>query len=445
MSRVPPTQDIGAREPTVPAPIRSTVWVVLGYSATQALRLGTNLIMTRLLVPEFFGLMALVQIFTQAAEMLSDIGLRPSVVAHKRGDEPLFLNTAWTVQVIRGLVLWIAICVAAEPAGALYGEPMLHWLLPVVGLSVFISGFASTAPDTMVRQVNMGRNIASRFASSLFGMVVMIAWAIVEPSLWALIAGNLSTSLAHVVLSHFLIRGYKNRFALDRNALRDIVQFGKWILVSTALAFVLSQADRIALGKLLTRADLGVYTIAVVLAWTAVQVVQALSASVLFPLWARTAREAPNRLRRSASGMRIAILILGLSPLWILGLFGQEIVDFLYDVRYAGAGWMVQILAFGAMARVLNATGEGMFLAREDSYRYMWAQFAQATSVVAGLIIGGYVAGVPGVLIGISTAHWMGYAAVATLLTRQYLWRPEVDVPVIVVSGLVLWVEFGLS
>ncbi len=82
--------------------IGASVWVIIGYGSSQCLRLISNLILTRLLVPELFGLMALVNTFIIGLNLFSDVGIRPSIIRSERGEDPLFLNTAWTLQVIRG-------------------------------------------------------------------------------------------------------------------------------------------------------------------------------------------------------------------------------------------------------------------------------------------------------------------------------------------------------
>jgi hypothetical protein len=81
-----------------------------------------NLILTRLLFPEAFGLMALVQVFLSGLQMFSDIGIQTSVIRSKRGEDPAFLDTAWTVQVLRGGLLWLGCLGIAGPAAAFYEE-----------------------------------------------------------------------------------------------------------------------------------------------------------------------------------------------------------------------------------------------------------------------------------------------------------------------------------
>lgn len=95
--------------------MRGAVISLGGTAGHQVMRLLSNLALTRLLFPEAFGLMALMQTFMIGLQMFSDIGLRPSIIQNPRGEEPDFLNTAWTLQVARGVVLWLGACALAWP------------------------------------------------------------------------------------------------------------------------------------------------------------------------------------------------------------------------------------------------------------------------------------------------------------------------------------------
>ena len=119
--------------------IRGTVWTLVGYGLSQGLRLGANLCLTRLLAPEMFGLMALVNVFILGLTLFSDIGISASIVQHDRGEESDFLNTAWTLQIIRGFLLWFCCLALAIPVAKFYGEAQLSWLIPIVGFTTVIA------------------------------------------------------------------------------------------------------------------------------------------------------------------------------------------------------------------------------------------------------------------------------------------------------------------
>ena len=78
--------------------LRGSAIELFGYAVNQVLRLVTNLVLSRLLFPEAYGLTAIVTVFMVALGMLTDVGLKDSIITSPRGDDPHFLNTAWTIQ-----------------------------------------------------------------------------------------------------------------------------------------------------------------------------------------------------------------------------------------------------------------------------------------------------------------------------------------------------------
>ena len=105
--------------------IKAGFWIIGGDGVGQLIRLGSNLILTRLLVPEMFGMMAVVTALMIGLALFSDIGLRENIIQSKQGDDPRFLNIIWSIQVIRGGVIWL---VAAALAGGIHLAGGMGWL-----------------------------------------------------------------------------------------------------------------------------------------------------------------------------------------------------------------------------------------------------------------------------------------------------------------------------
>jgi len=105
--------------------IKGAIWTIASYGSSQLIRFASNLILTRLLLPELFGLVGLAYVFITGINLFSDIGLGPSIVQNKRGDDPQFLNTAWTMQVIRSLFIWICLLIITKPISDFYEDPRL--------------------------------------------------------------------------------------------------------------------------------------------------------------------------------------------------------------------------------------------------------------------------------------------------------------------------------
>ncbi|MGH6890844.1 MAG: oligosaccharide flippase family protein, partial [Dongiaceae bacterium] len=231
---------------------RAGGWTIAGYGLSRAVRLGSNLVMTRLLVPEMFGVMAIATMVTVILSLLSDIGLHQNIVQSRRGDDPAFLDTAWVVQIVRGGVLWLVallLSIALHfanlggmlPAKSVYASPVLPLVIAVSSFSAVFLGFQSTKMATAHRSFDQKRFIQIELIGQLAGLIVMIVIGVMTRSIWALVAGGLVASLTTTALSHTWMSGHPNHFRWEKNALRELIGFGKWIFVSSAVYVLASQ------------------------------------------------------------------------------------------------------------------------------------------------------------------------------------------------------------
>jgi O-antigen/teichoic acid export membrane protein len=133
--------------------LRGSALTAGSFVIAQGLRLASNLVLTRLLFPEAFGLMALVSVVLVGLQMFSDTGVGPAISRSPRGDDPVFLDTAWTINVLRGGLLWLLAAALSVPLAALWQAPELRQLLPVAGLTLLIAGFNPTRIDTANRHL----------------------------------------------------------------------------------------------------------------------------------------------------------------------------------------------------------------------------------------------------------------------------------------------------
>jgi hypothetical protein len=115
----------------------------------------------------------------------------PSIIHHERGDEPKYLNTAWTIQAVRGVALILCAAVAAVPVAHFYRNPELSSLIVVVAFGgLLISGFNSTKLFTATRRIALGRLTVIDLASQLLGLVVTAGVTYVTRSIWAIVWGG---------------------------------------------------------------------------------------------------------------------------------------------------------------------------------------------------------------------------------------------------------------
>jgi O-antigen/teichoic acid export membrane protein len=343
--------------------VRGSVWTIGGYGAGQVLRFAATLVLARhLLDPQAFGLVALTNVFLGGLELLFDFGIGTDVIQHRRGDEPSFINTAFSVQLIRGSILFAAALALAPVFANFYGQPAVRALAMVAALSVAIRGVASSSVWTMTRHLQLGKLTVLSFTSDLAGFVVSVGWALVSPTAWALVVGKVASTLCYTVGSH-LMAEHPLGLQWERSAVRDILTFGAGMLLSSATYFLGGEAERLVIGKFITVAELGCFSLALTLASAPSMIFQKIAAQVFLPMIARSKREATNTLAKDYKRARFLFSCLSLIVGGGFIAYSHRLVGFLLPPKYAMTGWMLQLLGFRAAEEIFAAPATNLILA----------------------------------------------------------------------------------
>ena len=428
----------GSRPTLVRRVFSAGTWTMLGFGLSQAMRLGVNLVLTRLLFPEAFGLMAIVQTVITGIVMLSDLGIDQSIIYHSKGDSSAFLNTAWTVNIVRNVILWIILCILAAPIAKFYGEPLIFRVLPVAGLVGIISSLGSTKMIIASCSLMISKNTLIDVGSSVLGLgsTVLLAW--LYQSIWALVLGNLIGTGLRTIGSHLLFAGPSNKFEWHTESIRAMATFGRWIFVGTALTFFVGEGNRLLIGGLLPIDMLAFVNLATNIVQLPFQISQQISRNVSFPAYSEIARDRPERLYSALARMRLVILI----PHWLISTlfvyFGPALMNFLYDYRYKDAGWILQLLALGWLSGCVSSSYSGVLLAKGWAHLNTILLTVQLLIQVTCLLVGYYEGGNRGLVIGLSAAFWLLYPANAYLYYRLSLWQPKIDIPFLGLSILIV-------
>ena len=403
--------------------LRSSSWIILGYGASQAFRLISNLILAKLLFPEAFGLMALISVITLGLILFSDVGIAPSIAQSDRGDDPAFLNTAWTIQVIRGFGLWITACILAYPVSLFYGQPDLTFYLPIAAFAMVINGFEPTRIQTALRHLNLGRVTALDLMSQLIGITSMIVLAYLWQSVAALVVGGLITALALLLLRYVFLPGQRNKFDWEKPAVNELVTFGKWIFLSTLFGFFSTQGDKAILGKFLSLQNLGIYNIGFFLASFPILLGQNVTGRVMIPVY----REMDSKDAAKISRIRYGLTAGLMSLLAFMALAGPWLVDHLYDERYLASGAVVSAVSIAMMPVVIGMTYDHAALARGDSRRYFVLSATRACLQVGFLLLGVIAGGLIGALLGMALGALLSHVVIIWLARAHHVWDAKHD------------------
>ncbi|MDB6176901.1 oligosaccharide flippase family protein [Paracoccus sp. Z330] len=412
----------------------------VGYFLGQGIRLASNLILTRLLFPDAFGLMALVTMFVLGVVMMTDVGLTPSIMQSKRGDDPKFLNTAWSVKMLLHSFYFVIICLLAWPAAQFYDAPQLVQLMPAVGLSLLIGGLVSPNIEHATRHIRLGRVTMIDLTSQAASVAAMVIFALLTRSIWALVFGQFVAAGVKALLTRYYLKGPTTHFAWDRSAVHELIHFGKWITLSSACGFILSQGDKAVLGKYLSLEQLGVYNIGFFLASFPMALAENITGRTIIPVYRDSPPyESPQNFR-TVRRMRMGLSAVVMAMIAVMVLCGPFIINLLYDSRYAGAGPIVALIACAQIPVVLGMTYPQAALAAGDSRSPSLLTMLRAGVQIAAFLTGAEMGGLTGAIVGQMLAGWVLHLFIIRLAVRHRVWDPLHDA---IFAGIGLLLTFG--
>jgi O-antigen/teichoic acid export membrane protein len=371
------------------------IWVILAIGLSQIIRLGSNLILTRLLEPQVFGVMAIVTIVSIGIAMFTDLGLWPYVVRHKDPENPHMLNVIWTIQVMRGWVMFFLILVIVIILAAgnqylpsyfhgVYADPRLPMLVLIAATGSVIGGYTSMASPVMHRKTEIGKLQLAELISQTVGISAMVIGAWLYPSIWALLIASLVSTLLHTILSYYFFP-FRHKLVWDKAIVKEVFHFSKWIVISSALTYLFMQGDRLLFAAKIDSATLGVYSIAFMLVTTVTGVLITLSEKIIFPVFSSQVHGDRQLLKEKYYKVRLYLDFPIFLAAGLLMALGPLIVQILYDARYYDAGWILQILAFSVIGNTLSLVSMECLLALSITKVRMWVMLVRTVSLFVGL------------------------------------------------------------
>lgn len=275
---------------------RSSVVLGIGAFAARFLGFGSKIVLTRLLASEEMGLMVMILSLTALFEVLTEVGIKQSVIQHKNGAEPEYLNTAWWFQSMRGIGLYAAAFIAApwlcefyfrSKAEVLtrYSMEELRTLVRVAFLTILLNGFISPRAYILEKTFRFGRAVVITHGGFVLGTIVTIILAFAVKNVWAIVIGSVTIGFARCLMSYALCP-FVPRFAYHRESFQGLYHFASGMLGLPVLAYIAFNIDVLVAGKLVSTSLVGLYGMAMALAVAPSDLFGGIIGPVLLPAFA---------------------------------------------------------------------------------------------------------------------------------------------------------------
>jgi O-antigen/teichoic acid export membrane protein len=331
--------------------LMSIGWAGLTQVTALLIRLASNLILTRLLVPSDYGLFGTATAVLTTMEWLCDLGIHPALIRHPDGMRPEYLSTGWWINVSRGAMLMVLAWALTVPLSIYWFDQRgLVPILLALSLRPFLLTLRSPGYPALRRELRYRGLFFDEFTQTIAQTVVGVVIAWLYHSIWAIVFGTLVGTVVTVVNSYILCR-VRPRLIWDAHVVKEISHFSRQVVLNTfVMALWSNQAQLFGLRYVGGR-KMGIYVVAGILAYH-LEMMFARGCDVYFSLLSRRTDLKEREALHRAVGHRLANWGMPLMALGIL--LAPVVIALLYDPRYAAAGLIFAIFVARLMVRALG-------------------------------------------------------------------------------------------
>jgi O-antigen/teichoic acid export membrane protein len=369
--------------------------------ASTIIRIASTAVLARLLVPEDFGLMAMVTAITVFAEGFKDLGLSDATVQ----------NRTITHSQVSGL-FWVNLCVCLGIAALLasvspliarfYREPRLTGVALGLSSTFVFSGLVIQHQALLRRQLRFGTLAGIQFISTAFGVLVVIVCAYLGLKYWALVAKEVSTTFALFVLTWSACR-WRPGLPRRKTGLRGLLSFGTHVTGFNVIVFLSSSIDRIFIGRLQGASWLGYYDNASKLISMSVSQLKAPVNAVALP--GLSALQENQQSFRQHYVTMLHYLTFFIPPVVVfLAIFADVIVRLLLGPQWGQVVPLFRLLSIAAFIQPAAQLVSPALMACGKTRQYFWLGVFGSSIQVLCVVGGGLKWGATGVALGISVS-----------------------------------------
>ena len=323
---------------------RSGFVLGIGSFIAKFLGFGSKVVLTRLLVSEEMGLMVMIISLTQLFEVLTEVGIKQSVIQHKNGADPQYLNMAWWFQSLRAIGLYAVAFIVAPWLCEFYfssrPEVLTHYsmeeltnLVRVAFLSILFNGFVSPKAHVLEKKFRFGRAVVITQGSFVLGAIVTITLAFLIRNVWAIVIGFAATGLTRCLMSYVLCP-FIPRFAYHRESFQGLYRFARGMLGLPVLTYIAFNIDVLVAGKIVSTSLVGLYGMALTLAFASRDLFIRIISPILLPAFAE---KQDDRESLSSALLKITkvIALLVIPPTALAVICSKTILTFVFGVKYS--------------------------------------------------------------------------------------------------------------
>lgn len=401
--------------------LRGAIWLSGARLASNLLATIGTLVLARLLLPSDFGLVALGTTTLSILTSMTNISLAEALVQHRDPSHHHF-HTAWTLNLLRGVLIGSIFALIAVPVARFYGDYRLENIMFALSGSAALNGLENPRAIMLTKQLIFWQQFMLQVSQKLVALIASVAIALIYHSYWALIGGILLGQFAGVLVSYTVLP-FRPTFSIAHA--RELFSFSIWLTLCEAINAINWNFDQLLVGKFIGKTALGYYSVGNNLAVVPSREAMTPLTGTMFPAFSNLAHD-PVRLAAAYGRAQAMVTAVALPAGVGMALIADPLVRLTMGETWLPAVFVIRILAvvfafqsLGSLAQPLAmAAGRTKLLFQRDVQGFL----LRVPLVIAGLYFGG-LAGVLYARVVTGTTGVLFNTSVVTRVTRLSLWQ----------------------
>ena len=334
-------------------------WLWALNLSSKAVSFLTSILIARILTPSEFGVYGVAILVMALLEILTETGINVVIIQEKNNLEK-YINSAWIVSIIRGLVIFLLILLLAPVVSSFFNADEILNLMVIISLVPLLRGFINPAEIKFQKDLNFHKEFLYRFVILVFGFIVALIFLTLTQSVVSLALGLIASSLLQIFLS-FQFISPKPRLSIEKGYFSKILNKGKWVTLSGIFNYLFHNFDNIVVGRLLGTYSLGLYEMAYKISMLPITGIADVISKVTFPVYSKIADD-KKRLRNAFIKTLISVSLIILPFGVILISFPKEIVEITLGSKWLGMVEVLRILVIFGVIRAISGLSSALFL-----------------------------------------------------------------------------------
>jgi lipopolysaccharide exporter len=236
---------------------KGAAFLLAGRIVVRLFSLANIIVLARLLTPDDYGVAALAVTVITFLQIFSDVRVNQAIIALRHVDAPM-LNTGFTINLARGVLIALVMLAFAEPIASFTREPRLADVMRVLAVVPLLDGLRNPAFMLFRRQIEFGREFWRTAIATLLGFAAALTMAILTRDYWAIVAGTIVGRLAESAFTYWRLPFHPR---LGLKGARQFVSFGGWSTLDSVMLRIANQSPSLLLGRYGGAQDLGFFTV----------------------------------------------------------------------------------------------------------------------------------------------------------------------------------------